>query len=246
MLSALSDAAGAKASDFSIDDYGDGGAVGPFQIMEPSYPAPKWLNRYVYLDKALRECQTLCTLRGRPYRVVRWGREGAGAKGGIPCKTCRPVPGDARFPKHQKCASCNGGGGAIAHPIAEFQPGGRRIVYDANGNAKIVGKPDYIVSRNPFPRTYRPRAPVQSYTEAIRAGQWLANREGKRVFLCSGFGADCKSKVGTPVVYVDPGGLARRYDNREVGTVIVNPVTPEYFQELVAESRGRSYLGFGT
>jgi glucose-6-phosphate isomerase len=30
-----------------------------------------------------------------------------------------------------------------------------------------------------------------------------------------------------------------------MGTVQINQVTPQYFQQLVAESRGRSYLGQG-
>jgi hypothetical protein len=84
------------------------------------------------------------------------------------------------------------------------------------------------------------------YNEAVATGQALANARGSRVFLCSGFGANCKSKVGTPVVYVDPGGLARRYSEPKGDNVVVKPISEAYFQELVAESRGRTYLGQGS
>jgi hypothetical protein len=247
MLGAFADAQEAQASDFSVDDYGDGGAVGPFQIMEPSYPAPKWLNTYRDLNKALRECQTLCTLQGRPFRVMRWGREGSGARGGIPCRVCKPTPSPSRFPRHvlSGCTSCGPDTSRGAKPVAEFRPNGTKLIFDAKGNAHIVGKPDYVVSRNPFPRTYEPRRAVQHYMDAVMSGQALANHESKRVFVCSGFGADCRSKIGIPVVYVDPGGLVRRYQNNPEGTVVVNPVSPEYFQELVAEGRGRSFLPQG-
>lgn len=244
-LDSFGDASGAQASDFSIDDYGDGGSIGPFQIMEPSYPTPKWLNQYVYLGKALRECQTLCTLQGRPFRVMTWNREGSGARGnGVPCMACRDANGGGggRLPRNRSGCGC---AGSCARPVAEFQPGGRRIVFDGQGNPKVVGRPDYTISHTPFPRLYNPREATRPYMEAIKTGQILANYSGRRVFLCSGFGANCTSKFGVPVVYVDPGGLVKVHPNRPVGTVLVNPVTPEYFQELVAESRGRSYLGHG-
>lgn len=250
----LGDAAGAQAATFSIDDYGYG-PPGPYQIMEPTYPAPKWLGQYVYLGQALRECQTLCTLQGRPYRVVRWGREGSGARGGVPCKPCKPVPGGARFPSHVPCgcksnglSGLSGCGCGDPTPLAEFRPNGQKIVFDAQGNGHVVGRPDYIVSRNPFPRTYSPRKPTQLYEDAVKTGQYLANRENKRVFICSQFGAPgCKtSPRAVPVVYVDPGGLVKADHQNPQGTVLVNPVSPEYFQELVAEGRGRSRLGWGS
>lgn len=257
----LGDYVGARDSTFSIDDYGYG-PPGPYQIMEPTYPAPKWLGQYTNLTKALQECQTLCTLKGRPYRVVRWGREGSGNAGGIPCKTCKPMPGGSRFPRHAPCA-CAGGrgfagcdcgfsGGSVAgrgvRPLAEFRPGGEKLVFDAQGNAHVVGRPNYTVSKNPFPRTYDPRQPTQLYTDAVRTGQILANRDDQRVFICSDFAADCKAAAGRaiPVVYVDPGGFAPRYPDDLQGTVIVNPVSEAYFQELVAEGRGRSKLGWGS
>jgi hypothetical protein len=244
---AFPEAEASHNSDFSIDDYGgseEGGgpARGPFQIVEPTYPAPKFLKLYRYLDQALRECQTLCTLRGRPYRVVRWGREGSGARGGIPCKTCGPTAGGARFTRIP-CAGC---AAETAKPLAEMRPNGQKLVFDNAGRAHLVGKPDYVVSRNPFPRTYNPRQPVKNYMDAVMTGQALASRIGERVFICSGFGADCKQEIGVPVVYVDPGGLVRRYQDNPTGTVETNPVSEAYFQELVAEGRGRSYLPWGS
>jgi hypothetical protein len=121
-------------------------------------------------------------------------------------------------------------------------------VFDASGNEHIVGRPNYVVSRNPFPRTYNPRQPTQLYSDAVRTGQILANRDDQRVFICSDFGNECKKEAGLaiPVVYVDPGGFAPRYPNDLSGTVLVNPVSEQYFQELVAEGRGRSRLGWGS
>jgi len=239
----------AAAEMFSIDDYGYG-PPGPFQIMEPTYPAPSWLGNYQYLSKALQECSTLCALRGRPYRVVRWGREGSGANGGIPCSVCRSVPGGNRFPR-RPCPSCSCGGTCggkpAPQPLAEFRPDGRHVVFDCRGNPHAVGQPNYVVSRNPFPRTYNPRQPTKLYLDAVKAGQILANQEGKRVFICSNFGAPgCKpTKTAVPVVYVDPGGL-RKVQGNPTGTILVNPVSPAYFQELVTESRGGSKLGWGS
>lgn len=259
-LGGFGDLVNAQAETFSIDDYGYG-PPGPFRIMEPAYPAPKFVGDYVDLGKALRECQTLCTLTGRPYRVVRWGREGSGNRGGVPCKTCKPMPGGSRFPLHRCPCGASGldglGGGcncAFAGlseeytPVAEFRPGGESLVYDASGNARVVGRPNYVVSRNPFPRIYDPRQPTKRYMDAVLTGQALANRDDQRVFICSDFGADCLKEAGraTPVVYVDPGGFAPRYPQDLQGTVVVNPVSEAYFQELVAEGRGRSRLGWGS
>jgi hypothetical protein len=247
MLSALSDAQEAAASDFSIDDYGAGGRVGSYQIMQPAYPAPQWLGTYVDLNKALRECQTLCTLQGKPFSLVRWGREGSGNKGGVPCAACRPSRPDPRFPRAKACKSCSGLQAApVPKPIATFKPNGERIVYDNSGAARVIGRPDYVVSRTPFPRLYDPRPATMEYQEAVATGQALANMRNKRAFICSSFGANCRGKVGTPVVYVDPGGLAKRYPNDEGGNVVVHPISEQYFQELVAEGRGRTYLGQGS
>jgi hypothetical protein len=237
----------AAYSNFSIDDYDK--VQGPYQIVMPAYPTPVWLQKFSNMTAALRECGTLCTLRGRPFRLMAWSRSGSGARGGVPCAQCKKTPNPSRFAR--PVCRCKNGAGFLqgfpdAHPIAEFRPGGQRLVYDASGNAKLVGKPDYAVSRTPFPRVYNDK-PVypQQYMEAIRMGVQLANRNGQRVFVCSGFGQDCKKKVGVPVVYVDPGSYVRRYNDMTPGTVAVNNVSPEYFQELVEESRGGTYLGQG-
>jgi hypothetical protein len=241
----FSEAAMSRYATFSIDDYGKADE-GPYQIVMPTYAAPKWLNSYSSLGKALRECGTLCTLRGTPFRVVRWGREGSGARGGIPCKACGPTtPNPSRFPNVRRGPGYFAGF-PDAHPIAEFRPGGQRLVFNNRGVPQLVGRPNYVVSHNPFPRTYSPEVYPQQYLEAVRTAQVLANGSGKRTFICDGgFNRQCKSKTAVPVVYVDPGSLARRYDNGTTGTVITTPVSPLYFQELVAEGRGRSYLGQG-
>jgi hypothetical protein len=231
----------AAKADFSIDDYGKADE-GPYQIVMPNYPAPKFLQTYVDLKKALRECGTLCTLRGAPFRVVRWGREGSGARGGIPCAACaKTTPNPSRFPRQfGACASCTPsrlrGPGYLkgypdAHPIAEFRPNGQRLVFDGKGVAQVVGRPNYAVTHNPFPRTYRPEVYPQQYLEAVRTAQVLANGSGKRSFLM-----DHSRRV--PVGYVDP---AR---GKGIPTV-VTPVSPQWFQELVAQSEGRSYLAQG-
>jgi hypothetical protein len=250
MLSAsndpFSEQAMSEKAAFSIDDYGKADE-GPYQIVMPTYPAPKWLNHYSSLGKALRECGTLCTLRGTPFRVVRWGREGSGARGGIPCKACGPTTRNpARFPSHVRRGFGYLPGYPDAHPIAEFRPGGQRLVFNNRGVPQLVGRPNYVVSHNPFPRTYKPEVYPQRYLEAVNTAQRLAEGTGKRTFICDGgFNRDCPSTTAVPVVYVDPGSLTRRYDKGTTGTVLVNPVSPEYFQELVAESEGRSYLGQG-
>jgi hypothetical protein len=135
---------------------------------------------------------------------------------------------------------------AGATPIAEFRPNGAKLVFDASGNAHIAGRPSYLISRNPFPK-YNPREASTRYDQAVLTGQYLANKTDRRVFICSQFGAPgCKETPrAVPVVYVDPGGLRRTSENPE-GTVLTTPVSPAYFQELVAEGRGRSRLGWGS
>lgn len=237
----------AAQADFSIDDYGRLGTERPYQIVYPAYKAPKFLQRFADLGQALRMCSTLCQLKGKPFRVVRWERSGSGAlPGGVPCRVCRKYRPVARFPDQVRQGSGCLEGFPDARPIAEFHPDGQRMVFDNCGNAKIVGRPNYIVSANPFPREYDPRPLPQRYLEAVKTGQILANRRGKRVFLCSDFGMPCKhDKQLVPVVYVDPGGLVPRYDTTPEGTTGVTPVSPAYFKELVAESRGASFLGPG-
>jgi hypothetical protein len=136
-----------------------------------------------------------------------------------------------------------------ARPIAEIQPNGQRIVFNKCGSGRLVGEPRYIVSHNPFPREYSPIHPLpQRYVDAVKTGQLLAERTGKRAYLCSDFGHSCDKrdpKHWVPVVYVQPGGLARRHDNNTGSDVQVTPVSPSMFKELVAESRGATYLGQG-
>lgn len=267
-LDPFSEKAIAAQAGFSIDDYGKADE-GPYQIVMPTYPAPVWLRRFAALGPALRECSTLCALKGKPFRVVRWGREGSGARGGIPCAACaRTTPNTAsRFPRNRglsglgacagcsdskpcvgckTCASCGKRGSGYlkgfpnAHPVAEFRKG-QRLVFNAQGVPQLVGRPNYVVSHNPFPRTYKREIYPQQYLEAVRAAQVLTSNTGKRLFVV----AAVPGQTGTPVAYTDAqygltglGGLGS-------GTVVVRPVSPEYFQELVAESRGRSYLGQG-
>lgn len=236
-----------QQADFSIDDYGREGDQRPYQIIFPSYEAPKFLQRYVDLGKALRMCKTLCTLKGRPYRVVRWGRPGSGAlPGGVPCAPCAGRP-QSRFPRRVSGGGClNGLEASGMTSIAEFHPNGQMLVFNKCGKAQVVGRPNYIVSRVPFPRERHPRALPQQYVEAVKTAQLLAERRGVKTYVCSGFGQDCKvGKQWVPIVYVQPGGLVRRYDDRSAGTTGVTPISESYFRELVAESRGATFLGQG-
>lgn len=239
----------ARQADFSIDDYGREGDQRPYQIVYPAYDAPKFLEQYVDLGKALRMCKTLCHLKGRPYRVVRWERTGSGARpGGVPCAPCagRPM---SRFPSRvngTRTCGLSGLEAAGMKSIAEFHPDGRVLVFDKCGKAQVMGRPNYYVSANPFPRELRPQQLPQQYTEAVKTAQLLADRRGVRTYVCSGFGADCKkTKQLVPVVYVQPGGLVRRFDNKPTGTTGVTPINESYFRELVAESRGATFLGQG-
>jgi hypothetical protein len=237
-------------ADFSIDDYGRVGDQRPYQVIQPAYNAPKFLKQFEYLGHALRECSTLCHLEGKPFRVVRWGRTGSGNKGGInECKICRAPRPMSRFPGHVPPGSGNLHGYPDARPIAEFHPDGQKIVFNPQtGAGKLVGRPNYVVSHTPFPRLYKPGAIQQRYLEAVKTAQLLAKRSGRRAYICSGLGADCKGrdpKLWVPVVYVSPGGLDKRYPNIPTGTTIVNPISKAYFRELIAESKGASLLGQG-
>lgn len=242
----------AEAADaqFSIDDYGRLGDNRPYQVVQPAYDAPEFLQQFATAEAALQECKTLCHLEGKPFRTVRWERVGSGNRGGVRCEVCRSCPSSTRdrFPRHLKPGSGALHGYPNAIPIAEVQPNGQHIVFKKCGAGKIVGTPDYVVSRTPFPREYHPRPLPQRYLEAVRTAQRLSENTGKRAFICSSFGAPCNKrndKYWTPVVYVDPGGLRERHDSMPAGTVKVNSVTPAYFKELVAESRGATYLGQG-
>lgn len=241
----------AAQSMFSIDDYGraESSINRPFQVVQPAYKAPEFLGRFAYLEEALRECKTLCHLEGKPYRVVRWGeRVGSGAHGGVPCRQCKPSKPVARFPDHIPAGSGCLEGFPEAKPIAEVRPNGQSVVFNKCGNGTLVGRPNYIVSHTPFPREYHPGPLPQRYIEAVKTGQLLARRTGKRAYICSSMGAPCNRRNPAhwvPVVYVEPGGLAKRYPNIPQGTTIVNPVSPGYLRELIAESRGATFLGQG-
>lgn len=240
----------AAASNFSIDDYGRDEGV--YQVVVPSYPAPRFLKQYNYLAQALRECETLCRLEGKPFRAVRWGREGAGAAGGVPCKACCPRPPGSRFPstplRYSNCGCLDGFPNLKS--IAEFWPDGRRLVFTGRGccSRRVVGAPNYIVAHTPFVRTYVPEHKRLRYTQGMAALQYLANHSGKRSYLCSGLLNDCKSldpKLWTPVVYVDPGGIAKRYGSPRSNEVGAHKMNAAEYREYVAMSEGRSTLPVG-
>jgi hypothetical protein len=239
----------AAQADFSIDDYGraESSINRPFQVIQPAYGAPRFLKRFTYLGEALRECKTLCHLEGRPFRVVRRERVGSGARrGGVPCKTCGPPKLLSKFPAPVSSGCLHGY--PDAKPVAEVRPGGQAVVFDKCGRGRLVGRPNYTVSHTPFPREYHPGPLQQRYVEAVKTGQLLARRTGRRAYICSDFGAKCEGrnpKHWVPVVYVEPGGLAKRYPNIPTGTTITNGVSPSHLRELIAQSRGATFLGQG-
>ena len=245
----------AYQSQFSTNDYGSVGDQRPYQIVEPSYPAPRWLSRFAYLKDALRECGTLCQLKGRPFRLMKWG----GRKPCLPCKGRPPrrlsglrivSPGALRgFPG--------------AQPVADVHPSGSSIVYDSDGRPQLVGAPNFIVSRDPTPpSSFVRRSPLPvRYQEAVYTAQRLARATGDNAYICSSMGASCKVKgkkgtntEWTPMVYVSPGGLVKRYphDLRLPGastvkgsTTATTTVSPDEFRELLRQSEGRTRLGQG-
>jgi len=235
--------AASEQAQASIEDYGKADD-GPYQIVQPAYPAPVWLNHFTSLVPALRECSTLCTLKGRPFRVMSWQREGAGNRGGVPCLPCTDRARIPRWPRRVKGPGCLDGF-EDAMPVAEARPGGQWVVYDGCGNGRLVGTPGYVVSHTPFPRLYEKEVYPQRYLEAVKTAQLLANTSFRRAFVCSSFGEKCNGGHGVPVVYVDPGGYRQRYDTIPEGTVSVKAVSPGYFKELVLQSAGGTYLGQG-
>jgi hypothetical protein len=245
---------------FSTEDYGRVGDQRPYQIVFPSYPAPKWLGRFINLNEALRECGTLCQLTGQPFRLVKWGAR-------LPCYPCR---GRKRFNKLPGARIVSPGaldGFPDAQPVADFTPRGGTIVYGDDGQPRMVGAPNFHVTRKSCPKGFHKSfvdfdtpLPVR-YLEAVKTAQYIANHTGQNAYLCSSMGAHCnvKSKRGTntkwvPVVYVQPGGLVRRYPtdlklqraiSTKGSTSVVNPVTADEFRELIRESAGRTRLGQG-
>ena len=247
----------ARTSNFSTEDYGREGDQRPYQVVFPSYPAPKFLASFINLDDALRECGTLCQLTGKPFRLVKWGSR-------LPCYPCRNIKGFNRLPSARIVSPGALEGFPDAQPIADFKPSGGTIVYGPDGNPKIVGAPNFKVSRHTCPERdfvdFSRQLPVR-YTEAVKTAQFIANDTGANAYLCSSMGANCHvpAKKGTktkwvPVVYVSPGGLVKRYptdlkltraNSIHGSTSVVNPVTPDEFRELIRESAGRTRLGQG-
>lgn len=239
----------------SVQDYGCDGDQRPYQIVSPAYPAPQFLRSFTYLTEALRECQTLCQSTGQPFRLVKWGSR-------IPCRPCRRRKiGDNRLPSLRFRGSHVESRGALAGypealPIMDATAKGS-VVFGPNGEEVSIGSPDFRiwvpdVSPNVL---VNPQPLPADYMEAIRGGEYLASRTGRRAFICSSFGADCKGRdprKWVPVVYVQPGGLARRYpdDLDPTGwgssvagsTAISQVITPEMFQQLLALSDGGSNL----
>ena len=255
--------ADAQQAQFSPLDYGREGDTRPYQIVMPSYPAPRFLQTYANLAVGLRECGTLCSLQGRPYRLVRWGSS-------VPCLPCN----QGRLPLRLPSGKIKFSSGALegypeAEPIADFHPRSGVWIYGPQGQKKLVGRPNYVVSRKPFPTnasckyvasTGMPKgevvAPPQRYIEAVQSAQYLADAEGRTAYVCSGFGSSCKGRDSSkwmPVVYVQPGGLVARYPYEKdfgKGTVygsqnITQTVTPEEFRELIRESEGGTFLAQG-
>jgi hypothetical protein len=238
----------AAQNQFSTSDYGSVGDQRPYQIVQPAYPAPKFLANFAYLESALRECDTLCRLKGQPFRLVKWGAK-------QPCYPCGMKARSNQLPSLRVHSPGAIAGFPDAQPIADFLPNGARIAYDKKGRPVPVGAPTYVVSSTPNP-FYNPGRPPQRYLEAVTSAQYLAKTTGRPAYLCSSLGADCKQNSGgrqlVPVVYVEPGGLVRRYrsDLHLTGssagsTDAVTRVTPEEFRELVRESAGQSRLGWG-
>jgi hypothetical protein len=61
---------------------------------------------------------------------------------------------------------------------------------------------------------------------------------GRPTFGCDDFDQDCFDKARVPVVYVDPGGLRQRYDDRVSSQTTVERVGPVAFRQLIAASHG--------
>jgi hypothetical protein len=237
---------------FSINDYGSVGDQRPYQIVRPAYPAPQFMNKFMYLNQALRECQTLCEDQGRPFRLVKWGKR-------IPCSGCnraRTAPG-GKLPSFTVralnglsglgcgCASKSGPalqGFPDAQVVADVKPSGQTIIYGPGGAPQLVGAPNYVITTDPMGVEIDPKKQLpKRYLEAVQSAQILAERVGKRVYICSAMG--CKGMKGAiPVVYVNPGGIARANPLERGNANVINKVSPEHFQQLIAESRGASYL----
>ena len=242
----------AHQAQFSTSDYGAVGDQRPYQIVFPNYPAPHWLSRFAYLKDALRECGTLCQLSGKPFRLVKWGSR-------LPCYPCNSRKSTNRLPGIYSPGALRGFPGA--QPVADFHPRSSTLVYGPDGQPKLVGAPNFHVSRTPNPPEsyvdFATPIPVR-YEQAVKTAQYLASTTGTNTYLCSSLGASCKASATTkwvPVVYVQPGGLVKRYPHdmqlpAGVTSVpgsetLVNRVSEDEFRELLRESAGRTRLGQG-
>lgn len=243
----------AAQANFATRDYGAVGDQRPYQIVFPAYNAPKFLSRFMYLNEALRECGTLCQLQGKPFRLVKWG-------GRVPCYPCRTQnrSTEKRLPSLRVHSPGAIEGYPEATPIADFSPRTGILVYGPSGQPVKVGAPNFIVTSSPYPRTELANWPplTQRYLEAVQTAQYLASTTGRNAYLCSSTGANCKSrnpKDWLPVVYVQPGGLVRRYHqdlvlpNSPKGSqVAITPVNEDEFKELLLESAGASRMAWHT
>lgn len=257
----VSAAMDAQQAQFSPLDYGREGDVRPYQIVMPAYPAPTFLNTFANLNAALRECGTLCRLKGRPFRLVRWGSS-------VPCYPCAQGKTPLGLPKAQIRFSPGAlEGYPEAEPLLEMHPRAGVFLYGPRGDKTVVGHANYVVSRKAFPvcgscqynATELPgeiAAPPQHYLQAVKSAQYIAEREGRRTYVCAGFGSSCKGrdpKKWMPVVYAQPGGLVARYPYDKLageGTVpgstnIITPVSEGAYKELIEESKGGSFLPMG-
>jgi hypothetical protein len=145
-----------------------------------------------------------------------------------------------------------------ATPIADFRPNTSPVIYGPDGQPKVVGDKNFIVTSSPYPQSELVRnGPLpQRYLEAVKTAQYIASTTGKNTFLCSSMNGDCNTrnpKSWVPVVYVQPGGLVKRYPtdlvlpNSPHGSITaITNVNEGEFQELLRESAGRSSLPWGS
>lgn len=241
----------AAREDFSTDDYGREGDQRPYTAVIPAYPTPRFLQSYYDLGTAVRDCKRTANNTGCGVRVIRWGRN----------KPCVALKGTclnksaAQLPSMKFYASPGAlEGYPEATPIADVLPNGKVIAYTPDGGKRVVGDKNYILSPVPVPPSdvvNEARPPEKRYDEAVEAAQFLAGNTGQRIYVCSGFNADCKqNKLWIPMVYVEPGGLVARYPLRighfgkstKGSMVVTNPVSPEEFRELIAISEGRTLV----
>jgi hypothetical protein len=238
----------AQDESFSPMDYGARGDQRPYQIVRPTYPAPAFLERFSYLEQALRECQTLCVNKGTPFRLVRWGAR-------IPCRACGAKIGGGSVPSYVVRRSgglsgcgCNRSRGPRltgypdAEVVADVKPGGQTAIYAPNGRAMLVGAPNYVLATNPLRGAIYPSQPPMRYLEAVETAQRLASRVGQNVYLCSRMGCKGNGSGLVPVVYVQPGGVVRATPLNGGPANVVTPVSQQHFRELVMRSQGGSYL----